>query len=153
MSAPLADDVLDRVFRTARTANSYTDQPVGEGTLHALYDLLKRGPTSSNQQPLRIVWCMSAETKAKLAALCAEGNASKVRKAPVTAVLGMNMDFVKLLPRLFPYADARPWYVGNQALIEESAFRNFSLQGGYFIVAVRLLGPDSNPMSGFDSEK
>lgn len=151
MAAPLSDDVLDRVFRTTRTYNGFTDEPVAESELRALYDLMIWGPTSANQEPLRIVWCVSAESKEKLAACCSEQNAPKILKAPVSAILGMDMEFYEKLPRLFPHTDARAWFVGNQPLIDESAFRNSTLQGAYFIVASRLLGLDTGPMSGFDA--
>jgi 3-hydroxypropanoate dehydrogenase len=153
MTAPLADDVLDRVFRTARTYNGFTDQPVAEAQLHALWDLLKWGPTSANQEPARIVWCVSQESKDKLADCTSATNAEKIRKAPVAAVIGMDMEFYEKLPKLFPHADARAWFTGNDKLIEESAFRNSTLQGAYFIVAARLLGLDTGPMSGFDPAK
>jgi 3-hydroxypropanoate dehydrogenase len=153
MAAPLSDDALDRVFRTARTYNGYTDEAVGEDTLRAIWDLLKWGPTSANQEPLRIVWCVSQESKDKLAALASANNAPKIAKAPVTAILGMDMEFYEKLPRLFPHADARSWFLGNDGLIHESAFRNSTLQGAYFIIAARMLGLDTGPMSGFDSNK
>lgn len=154
MAAPLSDDVLDRVFRTARTFNSYTDRPVGDPTLRAIYDLLKWGPTSTNQCPLRIVWCKSPAAKARLAACCADGNAAKVLAAPASAILGMDMKFYEHIPFLFPhFPDARQWYAGKEDMIAESALRNSSLQGAYFIIAARLLGLDTNAMSGFDEEK
>ena len=152
MTTVLSDDVLDRVFRTARTANGYTDQPVSEDQLHALWDLLKWGPTSANQMPLRITWCVSDEAKAKIAACTSGTNAAKILKAPVTAILAMDMEFYEQLPKLFPHADARVWFVGNEKLIEESAFRNSTLQGAYFIVAARLLGLDTGPMSGLNPD-
>lgn len=152
MLTPLPDESLDRVFRMARTVNAYRDAPVTEDDLRALYDLMKWGPTSTNQQPLRIVWCRSPEAKERLAALCFPGNAEKVRAAPVAAVLGMDNDFVRHLPRLFPHTDARGWYGNDQALIDESAFRNSTLQAGYLIVAARMLGLDLNPMSGFNAD-
>ncbi|WP_294389837.1 malonic semialdehyde reductase [uncultured Sphingomonas sp.] len=153
MAMPLGDDVLDRVFRTARTFNHYLDQPVGQDQLRAIWDLLKWGPTSANQAPLRIVWCVGRDAKDRLAQYCSDTNAAKVREAPVTAILGMDMEFYERLPQLFPHADARSWFLGNAALIRESAFRNSTLQGAYFIVAARLLGLDCGPMSGFDTGK
>ena len=153
MLDPLADDVLDRVFRTGRTYNGFTDEPVGEDELRALYDLMKWGPTSANQQPLRIVWCVSDEAKQKLADCCSAQNAPKILKAPVSAILGMDMEFYEKLPKTFPHADARSWFVGNQPLIEESAFRNSTLQGAYFIIAARMIGLDTGPMSGYDPAK
>jgi 3-hydroxypropanoate dehydrogenase len=151
--SPLPDAVLDRVLRTARSFNHYLDRPVGEDRLRAIWDLLKWGPTSANQEPLRIVWCVSQDAKDRLAAHCSDSNAAKVRAAPVTAILGMDMQFYEQLPRLFPHVDARSWFLGNDALIEESAFRNSTLQGAYFIVAARMLGLDCGPMSGFDAAK
>ncbi len=153
MSTPLADESLDRVFRTGRTYNGFTDAPVSTDQLRALWDLMKWGPTSANQEPLRIVWCRSQEAKDRLADCCSGQNAPKVRKAPVTAILAMDMEFYEKLPTLFPHTDARSWFVGNDALIRESAFRNSTLQGAYFIVAARMLGLDTGPMSGFDADR
>lgn len=150
MHTPLNDSALDQAFRTARTIGHYIDQPVPESTLRAIYALLKWGPTSANQMPLRIVWCTTPEAKAKLAACASKNNQTKILNAPVTAILAMDLNFFENLPRLFPHADARSWFAGNQPLIEESAFRNSTLQGAYFIIAARMLGLDTNPMSGFD---
>lgn len=151
MAAPLSDEVLDRVFRETRSFNHYTDQPVGEDKLRAIWDLLKWGPTSANQEPLRITWCVSQEAKDRLAACTSGTNPPKIQTAPVTAILAMDMDFFEKLPGLFPHADARSWFVGNERLIQESAFRNSTLQGAYFIIAARLLGLDTGPMSGIDA--
>jgi 3-hydroxypropanoate dehydrogenase len=153
MSEPLADEALDRLFRTARTANHYLDRPVPEALLRALWELVKWGPTSANQEPARIVWCVSAEAKERLAACASGSNGPKIRAAPVTAIVGMDMEFFEQLPRLFPHADARSWFVGNPKLIEESAFRNSTLQGAYLILAARALGLDAGPMSGFDRDR
>jgi len=153
MPTPLSGDVLDRVFRTARTYNGYNDEPVSEADLRAIWDLLKWGPTSANQEPLRIVWCTSQEAKEKLAQFCSAQNAPKVRKAPVTAILAMDLEFYEKLPKLFPHVDARAWFLGNEGLIRDSAFRNSTLQGAYFIIAARMLGFDTGPMSGFDNHK
>ena len=153
MTTPLNDEALDRVFRTARTYNGYLDKPVSQDQLHAIWDLLKWGPTSANQSPLRIVWCVSQEAKDKLAQFCSAQNAPKVQKAPVTAILAMDMEFYEKLPKLFPHVDARAWFLGNDGLIQESAFRNSTLQGAYFIIAARMLGLDTGPMSGFDTHK
>jgi 3-hydroxypropanoate dehydrogenase len=149
MADILADDVLDRVFRTTRTFNHYTDQPVSEATLRALWDLMKWGPTSANQSPARIVWCVSQEAKDKLAACASGTNAPKIKAAPVTAIIAMDLEFYEKLPKLFPHTDASAWFRGNDKLIQESAFRNSTLQGAYFIIAARLLGLDTGPMSGF----
>ena len=151
MAAPLPDDVLDRAFRTARTYNGFTDQPVTEAELRAVYELMKWGPTSANQQPARLVWCLSQEARDRLAACASPTNGAKISKAPAAVIIGMDMEFYEKLPKLFPHTDARSWFVGNQPLIEESAFRNSTLQGAYFILAARLLGFDTGPMSGFDA--
>ena len=151
MSEPLDDAVLDRLFRTARSFNGYTDRPVAEAQIHAIWDLMKWGPTSANQMPARIVWCTSAAAKEKLAACVSPQNAPKILGAPVTAIIGMDLEFHEQLPRLFPHTDARSWFVGNQPLIEASAFRNSTLQGAYFIMAARALGLDTGAMSGFDN--
>jgi 3-hydroxypropanoate dehydrogenase len=152
MSDDGAIEPEDRLFRTARTFNAYVDRPVSEATLRDLYNLYKWGPTSTNQQPLRVVWCVSEKAKSRLADLCFSGNAEKVRAAPVAAIFGMDLDFVRHLPRLFPHVDAKDWYGDDERLIAESAFRNSSLQAGYLILAARLLGLGTNPMSGFDED-
>ena len=151
--AKLDDSALDTIFREARSYNGYTDEPVGEAELHAIWDLMKWGPTSANQLPARLVWCVSDEAKAKLAAACSAQNAPKILGAPVSVVIGMDNDFHEHLPELFPHTDAKAWFDGNAELRAASAFRNSSLQGGYFIVAARALGLDTGPMSGFDAGK
>ncbi|MBM3926997.1 MAG: malonic semialdehyde reductase [Sphingomonadales bacterium] len=150
MGQPLDDTALDTIFRAARTYNGYLDKPVGEGTLHAIWDLMKFGPTSANQLPARLVWCVSDEAKEKLAAAASDSNAEKIRKAPVSVVIGMDENFHEHLPELFPHTDAKSWFDGNLDLRKASAFRNSSLQGAYFIIAARALGLDTGPMSGFD---
>lgn len=152
MSQPLADEALDRIFRTARTYNGYLDKPVSEEQLRQIWDLMKWGPTSANMMPARILWLTSQEQKDKLAALTSGTNGPKIQQAPVTAIVGMDMEFYDQLPKLFPHADARPWFAGNPPLIEASAFRNSTLQGAYLIIAARALGLDTGPMSGFDNE-
>jgi len=151
---PLLDDsALDTLFRTARTYNGYTDQPVAESDLHAIWDLMKMGPTSANQLPARMVWCTSDAAKQKLADCCSAQNAPKILNAPVSVVIGMDLDFHEHLPELFPHADAKSWFDGNEELRRESAFRNSTLQGAYLIMAARALGIDTGPMSGFDGDK
>ena len=150
---PLDDAALDRLFRTARTYNGFTDEPVSEAQLHGIWDLVKMGPTSANQLPARLVWCVSDEAKARLAECATGTNPGKIRAAPVTVILGMDTDFHEHLPELLPHADAKSWFDGNRELREVSAFRNSSLQGGYFILAARALGLDTGPMSGFDAGK
>lgn len=152
MNTPLTDAALDQLFRTARTYNGYLDKPVSEAQLHAIWELMKYGPTSANCLPARIIWCTSTEAKEKLAVLTMPANGEKILKAPVTAIIGMDMEFYEQLPELFPHTDARSWFVGNAELIEKTAFRNSSLQGGYFILAARALGLDTGPMSGFNNQ-
>lgn len=151
MSAPLNDAALDQLFRTARSYNGYQDKPVTSAQMDAIWELMKQGPTSANCLPARLIWCISAEAKAKLAPLTAANNADKVRAAPVTVIIGMDMEFYEQLPELFPPADARSWFAGNEALASATAFRNSSLQGAYFMLAARALGLDTGPMSGFDN--
>ncbi|MCU0968820.1 MAG: malonic semialdehyde reductase [Rubrivivax sp.] len=141
----------EQLFTEARTHNGYLDVPVPEGTLRALYDLLKWGPTSANSSPARFVFVTGAEARERLAACMSPGNVAKVRQAPVTAIVGMDLAFHERLPELFPHTDARSWFAGKPALIEATAFRNSSLQGAYLIVAARALGLDCGPMSGFDA--
>lgn len=147
----LDDAALDQLFRTARSYNGYTDAPVTRADMDAIWELMKFGPTSANMLPARLVWCESADAKAQLAAAASDNNKGKILSAPVTVIIGMDMEFYEQLPELFPPADARSWFVGNQPLIEASAMRNSSLQGAYLILAARALGFDTGPMSGFDN--
>jgi len=151
-NAPLDASALDQLFRTARTYNGYLDKPVSNDQLEAVWELMKYGPTSANCLPARIIWCVSDEAKQKLAGLAMPSNGEKILSAPATAIIGMDLEFYENLPELFPHTDARSWFVGNDALIEKTAFRNSSLQGGYFILAARALGLDTGPMSGFNND-
>ena len=150
---PIAAAVLDQLFCTARTHNGWLGKPVADSLLGELHDLMKWGPTSANCWPLRVVYVKSPEAKARLLPLMMEGNRAKTAAAPVTAILGMDLDFPDTLPRLFPHTDAKSWFTGNDALIDATAFRNSSLQGAYFMLAARALGLDCGPMSGFDAAK
>ena len=151
MTTPINDAALDQLFREARSYNGYTDAPVTRDQMDAIWEVMKFGPTSANCLPARLLWCESAEAKEKLAAFAIATNQDKIRKAPVAVIIGMDMEFYEQLPELFPPADARSWFVGNQPLIDATAMRNSSLQGAYFILAARALGLDTGPMSGFDS--
>lgn len=144
---------LDQLFRSARTHNAWQKKDVPDALLHQLYDLVKWGPTSANASPARFVFVKSPEAKAKLKEALAPGNVEKTMTAPVTVIVGQDMAFHDKLPELFPHADARSWFVGNDALIESTAFRNATLQGGYLILAARALGLDTGAMSGFDAAK
>ncbi|WP_293872670.1 MULTISPECIES: malonic semialdehyde reductase [unclassified Sphingomonas] len=152
MGQVLSDAALDAIFRQARSYNGYTDRPVGEDQLHAIWELMKWGPTSANQLPARLVWCVSDAAKAKLAACTSAQNQPKILKAPVSVVIAMDLEFHENLPELFPHTDARSWFSGDAAKREVSAFRNSTLQGAYFIIAARALGLDTGPMSGFDND-
>ncbi|MBM7123797.1 malonic semialdehyde reductase [Dyella flava] len=151
MSEKLAEAALDQLFRSARTFNAFLPKPVSDEQLHALYDLAKFGPTSANSSPMRVVFVKSAEGKEKLKPFLSEGNRAKTMAAPVTAIIATDHEFHEKLPQLFPHADARSWFVGNQDLIDRTAFRNATLQGAYVIMAARALGLDCGPMSGFDN--
>ena len=152
MAAPALDDAaLDQLFREARSYNRWLDEEVDEGQIHAIYALMKMGPTSANMQPARIVWCKSPQAKQKLADCAIEGNKHKILSAPVVAIIGYDIDFHEQLPWLFPHTDARSWFVDDEVGREQGAFRNSSLQGAYLMLAARALGLDCGPMSGFDN--
>ncbi len=153
MPTTLDDKAIDQLFRTARTQNGWQDKSVSDEVLRRLYDLVKMGPTSANGSPARFVFVKSPEAKARLKACLAPTNVEKTMAAPVTVIVGYDMQFYEKLPHLFPHADARSWFVGNPELIQSTAFRNSSLQGAYLILAARALGLDCGPMSGFDSAK
>jgi 3-hydroxypropanoate dehydrogenase len=152
MSKPLDPAALDQLFRTARTFNGYLDRAVSPQQMDAIWELMKFGPTSANCLPARLLWCASEESKEKLAAFSLPANGDKIRKAPVTVIIGMDLEFYEQLPELFPHADARSWFASAPALAEATAFRNSSLQGAYFMLAARALGLDTGPMSGFNNE-
>jgi len=150
------DMALDMLFRKARTQNGFQDQPVTEEQLRALHEIMKWGPTTANSQPMRVVYVRSSEAKEKLRPALSAGNLDKTMKAPLTAIIAYDTRFYEHLPRMFPHnQDAINWFKGDEkkAHAETSAFRNGTLQGGYFIVAARAVGLDCGPMSGFDNAK
>ena len=152
MSNKLDNLALDQLFCTARTRNAWTDRPVTEQQSRELYDLMKFGPTSSNCCPARFVWVRSAEGKGKLAAVAAPGNAPKILAAPVTVIVGYDLDFAKQMPKLVPArAKEMQGYFSAPLVAQTTAFRNCSLQGAYLIIAARALGLDCGPMSGFNN--
>ena len=151
MTELLSEASLDQLFRDARTFNAWLPKDVSDEQLHQLYELAKFGPTSANSSPMRVVFVKSKDAKAKLAPLLSEGNHAKTMEAPVTAIIATDHEFYEQLPKLFPHADARSWFVGNQPLIDTTAFRNATLQGAYVLMAARALGLDCGPMSGFDN--
>ena len=144
---------LAQLYTEARTQNGYLDRAVPDERLRELYELLKWGPTAANSCPARFVFVRSAAGKDKLLSCMNPGNLQKVREAPVTVIVGMDMAFHDQLPKLFPHTDARSWFAGNSELIASTAMRNSSLQGGYLIIAARALDLDCGPMSGFDADK
>jgi nitroreductase len=153
MSDKLDDNALDQLFRTARTRNGWADRPVTEEQLRELYDTLKFGPTSANCCPARFVWVRSAEGKSKLSALASANNQPKILAAPVTVIIGYDLDFSEQIPKLFPArAEAMKAAFKDPVLVQTTAFRNSTLQGAYLILAARALGLDCGPMSGFNNE-
>lgn len=145
------DEALDIIFRTARTQNKWLDKPVSNTMLMAIYDLMRWGPTSANNSPARILFITTPEAKERLKPHLSEGNRDKTMSAPVTAILGYDLDFPEHLPRLFPHnQDAKNWFK-EPVLRETTAFRNGTLQGAYFIIAARAVGLDCGPMSGFNN--
>lgn len=146
---PLGADALDLLFRDARSYNSWSDAPVSDDDLRAIYDLVKMGPTSANSSPGRFRFVKSAEGRAKLAECATANNKAKIIAAPVTVIIGFDLAFAERMPELFPHMDVRPWFA-DPAVARETAFRNATLQGAYLIMAARALGWDTGPMSGFD---
>ncbi|MDB5680577.1 MAG: malonic semialdehyde reductase [Sphingomonas bacterium] len=150
MSNKLNDDALDTLFRAARTFNGYVDEPVTEADIHEIYELVKMGPTSANQQPARFIWLLSQEAKEKLAGFASANNSSKIKEAPASVIIAYDIDFHEHLPEFFPHVDARPWFAEPVAR-ERHAFLNATLQAAYFIMAARSVGFDTGPMTGFDN--
>lgn len=150
---PLKDAALNTLFMDARTHNAWADKEIPPGVLEEIWNIARMGPTSANCSPARIVFVKSDEAKEKLRPCLMSGNVDKTMQAPVTAILGHDMEFYEQLPKLFPHTDARSWFVGNDDLIRETAFRNGTLQAAYLIIAARACGLDCGPMSGFDKQK
>jgi len=153
--APQALDqaAIDLLFSEARTHNAWLDKPVSNAQLEQIYDLVKFAPTSVNCNPARFLFVKSPEAKERLLPCLNPGNIEKTKTAPVTAIIGMDLDFYETLPILSPHVDAKSWFVGKDGFIESTAFRNSSLQGAYLIMAVRALGLDCGALSGFDADK
>ncbi|MGA7685529.1 MAG: malonic semialdehyde reductase [Terriglobales bacterium] len=151
--ATISDEALDQLFREARTHNGWLPKPVSAGLLRQIYDLARFGPTSANGSPARFVFVTSSEAKQRLRPALSAGNLEKTMAAPVVVIIAYDTEFHEHLPKLFPHRDMRSIFAGNPALIQETAFRNSSLQGAYFMLAARALGLDCGPMSGFDAGK
>ena len=152
MSHTIDDASLKLLFTEARTHNGFLDKPVDDALIHRAFDIAKIGPTSLNQSPARFVFVKSKEAKAKLVAAMMDGNKAKTEQAPVVAIVGYDVKFWEHLPFLFPHMDARGWFSGNEAFAERSAFQNGTLQVAYFILALRAVGLDTGPMTGFDNK-
>src|SRR5581483_8570949 len=154
MAHELDGPALDQLFRSARTSRAWTTRPVTEEQLRRLYELYRLGPTSANCCPARFVWLRSAEAKARLALRAMEGNRARILAAPVTVIVGYDLNFAEQMPLLLPGPSGlsyRDRFRADPALAQTTAFRNGTLQGGYLIVAARALGLDCGPMSGFDN--
>ena len=153
MTSATESEVLGALFRDARTFSYWHERPVSEALVEAAFDLACLGPTSGNCQPWRLVLVRSQAAKERLLPCVSSGNYEKVRTAPITAIVAYDRQFFELLPRLYPHTDARGWFTTNSALAEETGLRNSSLQGAYFILALRAQGLDCGPMSEFDADK
>jgi len=154
MDHPISSETLGQVFHQARTHSAWLDKPVSDHHLRELYDLMKWGPTSANASPARILFLRTPEAKQRLKPALSPTNVDKTMQAPVTAILAYDLTFYEHLPKLFPNNPAaREWFANSPELAQITAFRNGSLQGGYFILAARALGLDCGPMSGFDNAK
>ena len=141
------------IFTEARTHTAWQDKEVPDSLLRQIYELCKWGPTSSNCLPMRIAFVKSKEAKEKLKPCLAKGNVDKTMAAPATAIIGYDLAFYEYMPRLWPHSDMKSYFSGNPENAKTTAFRNGSLQGGYFILAARALGLDCGPMSGYDNDK
>ncbi|PTY37430.1 malonic semialdehyde reductase [Saccharospirillum sp. MSK14-1] len=153
MSSSIDSSAIQQVFTEARTHSFWQDKPVPDALLTELYDLVKLGPTSANCGPARLIFVRTPEGKERLKPALSSGNLDKTMSAPVTAILAFDNRFYEHLPDLFPHADARAWFTGNEAFAQKTALQNSSIQAGYLILAARALGLDAGPMGGFDADK
>lgn len=147
----ISDQDIDILFTDAHTHSVWLDKKVDKALLEKAYDLAKMAPTSANSSPMRVVFVHSQEAKEKLKPCLAVGNVQKAMTAPYTAILAMDLEFYEHLPKLYPHVDAKSWFAGNEQVIYETAFRNSSLQGAYFLLALRAVGLDTGAISGFDN--
>lgn len=145
------ETALAPLFHDARTFSRWQERAVPDALIDRALNLAMLGPTSGNCEPMRLVLVKTPEGKERLLRCVSSGNSEKVRTAPVTAIVAYDTLFYEYLPRLFPHTDARSWFTSNAALATETAFRNSSLQGAYFILALRAVGLDCGPMSGFNN--
>lgn len=150
---PLDDSARRALFLDARTHYAWLDTPVPDALLEELFQLMRMGPTSANCSPARVLFLRTPEAKERLRPALSPGNVDKTVSAPVVAIVAHDPQFYEQLPKLFPHADARTWFAGNEALAAETAQRNGTLQGAYLIMAARAVGLDAGPMSGFDKAR
>lgn len=154
MSAqPVDQSALDALFMEARTYNGWLDKDVPDDLLKEIHNISRMGPTSANCSPMRVVFVKSKEQKEIMRPILDKGNVEKTMSAPVTAIFAYDRKFYEYLPKLFPHTDARSWFVGNDGLIEQTMWRNGTLQAAYFMIAARAKGLDCGPMSGFNKQK
>jgi 3-hydroxypropanoate dehydrogenase len=151
--AALGAAALAKIFTEARTHNAFVEKAVPDALLSEALDLAKMGPTAANTQPLRVLFLRSPEAKERLKPALSPGNVAKTLAAPVVAIAGYDVEFYEKLPFLFPHADARSWFVGKPEFAERTAFQSGTLQVAYLILALRALGLDAGPMTGFDNAK
>ncbi|AVH56751.1 MULTISPECIES: malonic semialdehyde reductase [Streptomyces] len=151
MSLVLDPAAQDLLFREARTANTFSDEPVTDEQIQAIYDLVKYGPTAFNQTPLRVVLVRSGEARQRLVNCMAEGNQAKTAAAPLVAILAADNEFHEELPTLFPhFPQAKDMFFSERPVREQSATVNAAMQAAYFIVGVRAAGLAAGPMNGMD---
>jgi 3-hydroxypropanoate dehydrogenase len=153
MNQSLPNQALAQLFTDARTHHSWTDRPVTDEQIKALYELAKWGPTSLNANPARFLFIKSEAEKEKLLPALSGTNVQQVKDAPLVVVVAQDTKFFDHLPKLFPAFDARSMFVNNAAAADSTAFRNSTLQGAYLVLAARSIGLDAGPMSGFDNAK
>jgi 3-hydroxypropanoate dehydrogenase len=149
----ISQEALNQLFREARTYSVWGSEPVPAQLLRKIYDLARLGPTSANSSPGRFLFLTTPPAKERLKPALMPLNVEKTMSAPVTVIIAWDTEFHEKLPKLFPHADMRSYFAGNRTLIDETAFRNSSLQAAYFILAAGALGLDCGPMSGFDAGK
>jgi 3-hydroxypropanoate dehydrogenase len=152
VSRAVNDEALELLFRNARTHRQWRNEPVTPQMLMAIYDLMRWGPTTNNTSPARIVFVVSSEAKERLRPHLNKGNVEQTMRAPATAIMAYDLHFYEMMPKLSPNPNAREsWSQKSEPELQQAAFRNASMQGGYFIMAARALGLDCGPMSGFDN--
>ncbi len=148
----MKEEILNMLFREARSFNKFEERDVSDELLKEVYDLAKYGPTAYNAQPARYIFIKSKEAKERLRPHLMEGNVDKTMKAPVNVILATDYDFFKIFDKTFPIADIKGMFENNKSLVDDTGFRNGTLSGAYLIMAARSLGLDVGPMSGFFNE-